>query len=207
MTRRMADKHFRIDQWDHRYDKHVAPINLLVDEFRGAGLWLPYVAPMYGGVNARLLSILRDPGPKTQDTIGSGFLCMENDDATAENICKLFGDADIDPREIVPWNAYPWYINRKPNAAELEVGVEPLKRLIELIPGLKVIMLHGGDAHSGWKRLERRYPNLTSERGWHVIETYHPSRQAFWHKDPEVRSDRGKHLLDSFIEAASYLKR
>jgi hypothetical protein len=31
-----------------------------------------------------VLSVLRDPGPKIQDTIGSGFLCLENDDPTAE---------------------------------------------------------------------------------------------------------------------------
>src|SRR5688500_4453317 len=116
----MEDKKFREEQWARRYDDHVAPLNLLVDELgkREGRNSVPYIAPMYGGVNARLLSLLRDPGPKTQTTGGSGFLSMENDDATAETICGLFAGADINAKDIIPWNAYPWYINRQPKAAE-----------------------------------------------------------------------------------------
>jgi hypothetical protein len=83
----MADPVFRNEQWQRRFDTHIEPINLLVDELRISERgWLPYVAPMYGGVNARLLSVLRDPGPKTRSEDGSGFLSMENDDPTAEAI-------------------------------------------------------------------------------------------------------------------------
>jgi hypothetical protein len=35
-----------------------------------------------------------------------------------------------------------------------------------------------------------------------VIETYHTSRQAFWHSDPEVRQQRADHLTRSFGAAA-----
>ena len=64
---------------------HVAPINALVDDLRQWGRgWVPYVAPIYGGVNAQMLSVLRDPGPMTDSAgKGSGFLCLENDDAAA----------------------------------------------------------------------------------------------------------------------------
>ena len=203
----MADAAFREEQQRHRYDAHVAPINRLVDELQqeGGPGRMPYVAPMYGGVEARLLSVLRDPGPMTQDGAGSGFLSMENDDPTAEAICGLFADAGIEARDIVPWNAYPWYINRAPTAAELEAGVAPLKRLIDLMPRLEVVMLHGGDAKNGWKRLMRRFPRLVPERGLHVISTYHTSRQAFWHLDPAVREARKAHLQESFREAARLL--
>ena len=204
MPRRMANEGFRAEQWNHRYDKHIAPINRLVDELCQKG-WVPYVAPMYGGVNARLLSVLRDPGPKTQASGGSGFLCMENDDATAETICKLFSDSGIKACDIVPWNAYPWYINRVPKAAELDAGVEPLKRIIALLPSLQVVMLHGRSAQNGWKRLVRRYPNLIAQKGLHVIETYHTSNKAFWHRDHAVREARKEHLRQSFFEAARCL--
>lgn len=110
MVRRMRDANFRAEQLAGLRDPHIAPINALVDDIldSAAGLWAPYVAPMYGGVKARLLSVLRDPGPKTNvDHGGSGFLCMENHDATAEKISGLFADARIGAREIVPWNAYP----------------------------------------------------------------------------------------------------
>src|SRR5688572_10358255 len=107
----MTDPWFREEQWQHRFDAHVAPINRLVDTLRDSGRgWVPYVAPMYGGANARLLSLLRDPGPMTQTEGGSGFICMENDDATAEAISQYFSDARIPATDIVPWNVYPWYI-------------------------------------------------------------------------------------------------
>jgi hypothetical protein len=208
MARRMADPSFRERQWQHRYHPHVAPINQFVDSLRTEDDrgWAPYVAPMYGGVEARLLSVLRDPGPKTRDESGSGFLCMENDDATAEAIADYFCDAGIDARDILPWNAYPWYINRKPKAAELSAGVDPLRRIIDLLPRLQVVMLHGGSAHSAWRRLKKKYPHQQVERGLEVIETYHTSRQAFWHPDPEVRETRRRHLRDAFQRGAQLLR-
>jgi hypothetical protein len=203
----MANEEFRQEQWERRYDEHIAPINRLVDELqvksdRG---WLPYVAPMYGGVNARLLSVLRDPGPKTRSGQGSGFLCMENDDPSAEAIVGYFSEAGIDPLDILPWNAYPWYINRNPSSPELEAGIEPLRRVIDMLPRLQVVMLHGGAAKSAWKRFERRFPGIIKERNLHVIKTYHTSRQAFWHADPSVREARKENLRQSFCDAARYL--
>jgi hypothetical protein len=201
----MADPTFRAEQWSRRFDTHVAPLNQLVDWLRSDQReWAPYVAPMYGGVRARLLSVLRDPGPRTQANVGSGFLCMENDDPTAEMICDLFAGAGITAEDVVPWNAYPWYINREPKAAELEAGVGALMELLRLLPNLRVVMLHGGSAHSAWKRLARRYPSIHG-RGLKVIETYHTSRQAFWHKDPAVREARRQHLNSAFAEAAAHI--
>jgi hypothetical protein len=63
----MGEQTFRHAQEADIYAPHVAPINRYVDELcqpdRG---WAPYVAPLHGGVNARVLSILRVPGPATQ---------------------------------------------------------------------------------------------------------------------------------------------
>jgi hypothetical protein len=196
----MANEAFRQEQWEHRYDDHIAPINRFVDDLRSSPDrgWLPYVAPMYGGVNARLLSVLRDPGPKTRSDQGSGFLCMENDDPTAEAIAGCFSEAGIEASDIVPWNAYPWYINRNPTALELQDGIEPLKRVIDMLPRLEIVMLHGGAAKSAWKRFERRFPGIVKERKLHVIKTYHTSRKAFWHADPAVREARKENLRQSF---------
>jgi hypothetical protein len=51
MVRRMADGRFRDEQWEGRYDAHIAPINHLVDALQAesANAQVPYVAPMYGG--------------------------------------------------------------------------------------------------------------------------------------------------------------
>lgn len=202
----MAEPAFREAQWLHRYDDHIAPVNRLVDELRQSDLgWLPYVAPMYGGVRARLLSLLRDPGPKTQEAGGSGFLSMENDDATAEAISRYFAEADIGAEDIVPWNVYPWYVNRAPKAAELSAGIGPLRRLLDLLPRLRVVMLHGGSARAGWRRFERAYPHVVAERRLCVIPTHHTSRQAFWHRDPGVREARRQDLRAAFDQAARVL--
>jgi hypothetical protein len=207
MSRRMADPAFRNEQYRRRYEAHIAPLNQLVDDLRAAsGEWMPYIAPMYGGVGARLLSILRDPGPMSQTENGSGFLSMENDDATAATISQHFSDAGIAAHEIVPWNAYPWYINRAPSRRELSNGIEPLRRLIDLLPRLKVVMLHGGSAQAGWQLFAREYSTLITRKEVTVIATYHPSRQAFWHKDPLVREARRDHLRHAFAEAASHLQ-
>lgn len=199
----MADAGFRNQQWLNRYSDHIAPINRLVDELCNDGIhgWAPYVAPMYGGVNARLLSVLRDPGPRTQD---SRFLCVENDDPTAEAMFWLLREAGIGVGEMVPWNAYPWYINRAPTAAEIHPGVAPLRRIIELLPDLRVVVLHGVDAKKVWKRFDKLYHNIVddlTERGVQIIKTYHTSRQAFRHPDPVERERRKQHLRSSLLQA------
>lgn len=58
-------------------------------------------------------------------------------------------EAHLPVGELLPWNAYPWYINRKPTTAELDAAAEPLRRLIGLLPRLRVVLLHGGDAQKG----------------------------------------------------------
>jgi hypothetical protein len=202
----MADAAFREAQRQHLYDEHVRPINQVVDTLREMGRgWLPYVAPMYGGTSARLLSLLRDPGPKTQAEGGSGLLSMENDDATAEAISSYFADAGIDAKDIVPWNVYPWYINRAPSAAELNAEIEPLRALVELMPNLRVVMLHGGTAQNGWRRFCRAHPRVAQERRFEVLPTYHTSRQAFWHRDRNVRDSRRADLCAAFAKAARLL--
>jgi hypothetical protein len=208
MPRRMADQKFRDEQWRRRKAKHIAPINRLVDALRRQGAnarSVPYVAPMYGGIHARLLSVLRDPGPKTQPKDGSGFLSMENDDATAEMLSQLFEAAGIKASDVVPWNVYPYFINRNPTPSELEMGVPPLKRIIDLMPKLRVVMLHGQSARDGWRRLVKAYPTLVADRALEVIATYHTSRQAFRHPNAYVREARKKHLADAFMQAARLL--
>ena len=206
MPRKMGNADFVRQQIEQKYDDHIAPINRLVDEIKTEEQFVPYVAPMYGGVNARLLSVLRDPGPRTRkEGGGSGFLCMENDDATAERICNYFDDAKISAKEIILWNAYPWYINRKPTALEINEGLEPLKKLIDLLPNLKVIMIHGVDAKNSWKKFSRLHSEFLSNRRLKVIETYHTSNQAFIHKDENIRNQRHQHIEHAFKEASEHL--
>lgn len=203
----MADPTFRAEQEAGRYAAHVAPVNGLVDALRSPERgWMPHVAPLHGGVEARVLSILRDPRPATQYGVGSGFLCIENDDPTAERQLELFAGVGITPADITPWNAYPWYINAAPKAAQLDAGVEPLARLLELMPNLRAVLLQGKDAQNGWARLVRRHPSRARRVG-SVVATFHPGRQALFHPDPAVRAARAQHREDAYRAVADALSR
>lgn len=66
MPRRMAEPAFHEDQWSRRYDQHVEPLDRLTDELgeRDDAGHPPYIAPMYRGSEAPVLSLLRDPGAR-----------------------------------------------------------------------------------------------------------------------------------------------
>lgn len=185
MVRRMRDAEFKADQIGHHSDPHIKPINEFVARLtdRDGRGWLPRVAPLHGGVDAKILSVLSDPGKATQDGKGSGFLCIENDDQTAETQCRLFDAHGISPRWVLPWNAYPWFIDRAPNAEERNAGAKVLCELIDLLPGLKAVLLQGGAAVDVWKRVAKLRPTLATDRGLLVVESIHPSRQSLWTPD------------------------
>lgn len=207
MPRRMVDPAFLAEQEASRYAAHMKPINDLVDELRSVGRgWMPQVAPLHGGVEATVLSVLRDPGPATQAGTGSGFLCIENNDATAEEQARMFAKVGVTPADITPWNAYPWYINAAPKPAQLDAGIDPLVRVLDLMPRLRVVLLQGKDAQIGWARLAKRYPSR-ARRIEHVIATLHPSRQALRHPDPDVRRARTEHRTDAYRQLSTILGR
>jgi hypothetical protein len=129
----------------------------------------------------------------------------ENDDPTAEYQCRAFHALGIAASDFTPWNAYPWYINRKPSPAELDAGVEPLVRLITLLPHLQVVLLQGLDAQSSWRRLTRRHPEFLQARQLTVIPTIHPSPQALRSPDPAIRQARMHHRMNAYQKAADVL--
>jgi hypothetical protein len=198
----MRDPGFRRSQEEGLTLPHIAPINALVDDLRDEGGrgWVPYVAPMYGGIEARMLSVLSDPGPMTDAKCGgSGFLCLENDDPTAERSATLLDEAGIAASDMNPWNAYPWYVPEGSlTARQRAAGVEPLRRLIALLPRLQVVMLHGNNAKDTWKRFESRYPEVA--RRFLVLSTWHTGRRVF--AVPRDKSEaRLRDLRDAFASA------
>jgi len=204
----MSDPAFRADQRQRRYDAHIEPINRYVDEIRAYGLgWAPYVAPLHGGVEARVLSILRDPGPATQDVDGgSGFLCVENDDPSAELQCAQLEHAGLTAADLLPWNAYPWYINRKPNVPELVLGLPTIVRLLELAPKIKVVLLQGADAQRSWRLFLKRHSDIVASRSLIAVDSYHPGKQALFTPDPVERARRAERRFESFREVAGHLR-
>lgn len=160
---------------------------------------------MYFGVAGHALGVFRDPGPKAGGEKGSGFICVENDDATAERMMLFCERAALDVREVTPWNAYPWYINAKPTTTQLASGLSPLLHVAELMPELKVIIFFGGSAQHAGRLLERQRPGVLSRRGIATLSTYHTSLQALWTNDPDERDRREKHVLETLQRAANLL--
>jgi hypothetical protein len=197
----MADPDFRRSAEAGVHLDPVGEINGLVDELRTEGpSWVPYIAPTWGGIDAEVLVLLRDPGPMTNpDLKGSGFLSAENDDDSARRLAWLLDAVGLEQRRCTAWNAYPWYINRLPRASELERGVEPLRRVLGLLPELRAVLLCGDQAQDSWRRLSRRHP--TEAAGIVAISTFHTSNQAFIFKEP-MRSQRKLQQLLAFDLAA-----
>lgn len=203
--RRMRDPAFRQSQLDDVYAPHVEPINRLVDRLRdvdGRG-WMPHIAPIYGGVNASILLLLRDPARRTNSQVGfdgSGFLCLENDDATAERVANLLDEVDLTPADCTPWNAYPWYINQTPTSAQITAGLGPLIELLQLLDRLKVVLLLGSEAKRSWSRMAAQEPALAARV--RAIVTRHTSHQAFI-GTAEQRAYWKAEQLEAFYEAAA----
>lgn len=198
----MADAVFRADQHARLHEPHIAPVTQFVDERRSSQRWMPYIAPMHGGIDARVLTVLRDPGPKTQDEGGSGMLCVENDDPTAETQLALMTKSGVKPSDILPWNAYPWYINAAPSSTQLAEGSEVLRLLVGLLPRVRVVLLQGGEAQRVWRLVLREEPKLARLE---TVATYHPSRSALRTPDAVERARRVQHREQSWAAVASLL--
>ncbi|MGW5570584.1 uracil-DNA glycosylase [Nocardia thailandica] len=198
---RMREPEYRLRQSALVYADHVAPINRLVDDLRAEhGEWMPYVAPTYGGVRARVLAVFRDPGPGSRQDTGSGFVSLENDDQAAERHLDFVSASGVTPADLMVWHTYPWTIGRNPTVAEIDRGLDPLNRLIGLLPDLEVIIVHGVATQNAWKRFEREYPQTAAR--FTVTKTYHTGKQALWTPDADERDRRLAHIADAYDRAA-----
>src|SRR5688500_12158261 len=108
------------------------------------------------------------------------MLCVENNDATAVRMGQLLDEARIPITELLPWNAYPWYRPQdqdRPTTAELDEGIEPLRRLLALAPRIGIAVLHGGVAQNSWRRFHNRHPDVA--RKIRAFPTYSTADRAF----------------------------
>ncbi|KAF0969887.1 uracil-DNA glycosylase [Gordonia sp. YY1] len=215
-----SSRPYRDDLFRRRYEPHVARINKLVDRLRAEHpeRFIPYVAPTYGGENARVLALLQDPGPKTnpENMNGSGMLCIENVDGSAERYKMFLAKYGIDVCDIQAWNAFPWYATTSQkygsdgtasySPADLDDATQALAELVYRLPRLRAVLLHGLVARDAWARLDALRPNLTE--GVVPIPSWHTSPKVV---DPATKSkaqiDRFTGELDkSFADAANVLR-
>ncbi len=103
---------------------------------------VPYFVPLDGGIEARCLFLLQDPGPKA---VKSCSISRNNDDSTAETFFELNKAATLPREETVSWNIVPWRIGSV-GAKDIEEGIPWLLQLLERLKELEVIVLVGKKA-------------------------------------------------------------
>ena len=160
------------------FEPHVAPITELARKIEDAvGLQVPGADPDWGGVDARVLILLRDPGTRTDAEGGSGLVSPDNDDPTAERLHELIVGLGLAPSEVLLWNVVPWL--RSGNAgqgirmADLDCGNGYLAELLAFLGNLEVVLVLGRDAQKSLNLSTA--PDLDSVVR---IDAPHPSRRA-----------------------------
>ena len=81
---------------------------------------------------------------------------------------------------VLVWNAVPWYVGsadkiRSPTPAEITAGLAWLRRLLDLLPDLRVVACFGRAAARAVLPLR---PELTA-RGLTLLEAPHPSQRVY----------------------------
>lgn len=166
MPRKMNDPEFKNAQELELWAEHVAPLNSLVQDLRStapenAGS-VPFFAPLNGGTDATILCLAASPDPANRAETGEDVLSSEDDHPAAEALSVLLEESGIDPREVVLSNAYPWYrpegATGRLTGAEMNAGIEPMGKLLRLVPNVRAVILMGKGPEEFWAKLSRKHP-------------------------------------------------
>lgn len=197
----------RDDAMMRRYEPHVAAINRLVDELR-ADASIPYVDARYGGVESKVLFLFETPGPRTHvANDGSGFLSPQNDDPSAKRFLQCLNDVGLDLNRVITWNAYPWNLpnGEEVTARRLNEGLDPLQRLLDLLPRLRVVLTMGGKAENSWNRL--RKSSRSHATTYQVINSLHTSNRGITSGSRHTKREGVEKVCRAMREAMEILDR
>lgn len=144
---------------DRIWEPHVAPLNALADRITDSeGLAhgvVPYVDPNQGGIAARALILLDNPGRRARVGTGSGILSLDNNDPTSERQRDAYTQFGVDWKDIVTWNVCPAPTeNPDVNSgaslpAERTQYAHWTKEFMMLCPNLEIMLPLGGSARDG----------------------------------------------------------
>jgi hypothetical protein len=138
---------------------------------------VPHFDPAEAGIKARALLLLEAPGPKTvPEWGGSGFISVDNNDVTAENVWRAREAAGLE-EHVIAWNIVPWVLGRadkKPSPADLAQGALELRSLLTLLADLRVIVLAGEHAKNAWDT----HLDMNIGDRYRVLRTLHPAGQS-----------------------------
>jgi hypothetical protein len=110
-------------------------------------------------------------------------------------------EAGISRKRTVRWNIVPWYIGdgrkiRPANRKDVTAGLDPLRRLLDLLPNLRAVVLQGNNAKWARPAIELWRPALA------IFECPHPS-PLFINNAPGNR----ERILSVLREVAAFLNR
>jgi hypothetical protein len=161
---------------------------------------IPSFDPRSGGAHARVL-VLREE-PRCLAGEGSGFVSIDNNDLAAQHTSLAYAASGLDYANAVHWNVVPWWI-RNP-AMTTTTGLRTvlaqtrrvrgeMRRMLELLPEVKVVLLLGKEAERAWRTIEAR--------GLVVLTAPHPSPLA-WHQTSVSGVRNSALTLKAFSRAA-----
>ena len=152
--RSFANEKARQERAPYIKQPHIRAINELIEEI-GSTVGspnLPYNDPLFGGVDAELLFVMKAPEADADpQKSGTRFLSFDNDDDGAANIFNACAQNGIARSRCIAWNICPFPIaGSRPTASDIRRAAPCTRRMISLLPDLKAVVLLGGPAHAGW---------------------------------------------------------
>jgi uracil-DNA glycosylase len=177
--RRHREPAFLAAKYARSTEPHVAPLNRLAAQIAAAtDSVVPGADPDGGGIHARVLLLLETPSRAGGYT--TGLISIDNDDTAAANLWRGLDAVGLDRRTVLVWNAVPWYVGsaekiRSPTPREVTTGQVWLRRLLDLVPGLRVVACFGRAAARAVLPLR---PELVA-RGLTLLEAPHPSQRVY----------------------------
>jgi hypothetical protein len=185
---RTADLDHTKQQLDRRYAPNIGDINRYCDSLRDLkpGRELPYIDPMHDADQCKIVSLFASPGPASTDPSspdsGTGFLGAGNNDGSAARMSAIYEHLGLRPEQVMPWNAYPWYLSKgdgKLTNQQLDEGLKPLIRFLALVPRASALVAHGTEARRLVRRLEQLGLRNIRARGFKSYDVHAAGDRAF----------------------------
>ncbi len=175
----------RADLWQRLDEPHVAPLVEFADEIaeeRGMGRGaVPYPDPDGGGVNARVLFLLNDPGDGAKNTGGgSGMLTILNTDMTSIKQRTAIDHTGFDRSAALHWNGIPWPVAKADRSRQITPAATALLRLLGKLDDLNGVITFGEFALKVWTAANRRTERY---HGLEHVHSAHPERSSYVNLD------------------------
>ncbi|CAM3174353.1 hypothetical protein PSET11_00809 [Arthrobacter ulcerisalmonis] len=171
--------------WDEKkallQEPNIAKVTQLCDELmeKKPGSTVPYIDPVHDEDECRIVSLQVSPGKGTE----SGFISHNNDDEGARRATQIYDLAELDPRYVMPWNAYPWIRDQGlPSALSVQEktdGLRPFRQFLKINSRVSAIIAHGTDAATFLALFEKTYHSSLRNSGIKIYKATALGGRAF----------------------------